>query len=454
MVDQLRRDPSAYLKPGRLILLSLFLLAAPGAKSTVLPVTLCAVGLVCLVQLVTRRLTVFPWLAAGLVLVAQLLGMALLYRFQSFGLTVAPLRTVRDLLTLDPNWSPLRTGVAYVIAVAGFLLFWGARLAAAPAAFWSRRDRGLTEWFLLGGLVGGFAAALVLHHPSLSQLFILRSGILFGTILSAMGVAALVDRLKLTPRSVVALVVGAAAVVVVLWGALYLRYGAHQAAHAGRLRRYLLAVGLSGDNQFFRVFLLGVPLVAVALAIAAAGVLFRRRLARWRGHLRLGALLIVLTGGLMCLPADAYWYPNMSNGYHQIVSATQQDAAAWIRANTSVDDLLATNEHCVTPPPYPPPYNICLNLSYWLSGWSERRVLLESWGYGTVQLPFGPYPDAKFQSMNDGVFSDPTAEGVQWMRDHGVHTLVVDRRYGRESPSLATFAKLRWQRDYLAIYTI
>ncbi len=462
MVDQLRREPDTYLKAGPLALLAIFVLAAPGAKSTVVPVTLCAVGLVCLVQLLTRRFTVFPWLAAGLLLVAQLLALAVLYRFQSFGVAVAPLRTVRDMLppsapcllgaaytptascelslAPDPTWPAWRVVVAYVTALAGIGIYWGARLAGIPVAWWSRHGkRGLTEWFLLGGLVGGFVAVLVLSHPSLSQLFILRSGILFGTLLSAMGVAAVVDRLSIAPRTFAALAVGAAAIVVAVWGVLCLKYGAE---------------GNVNGDQFFRVFRLALALGAIVLAILVAGLFLGRRHPRWRAHSRMGALLVILTAGLMGLPADAHSYPNMRGFYHQNVSAVQQEAAAWIRTNTSADDLLATNEHCVAPPPYEPPYNQCLNLSYWLSAWSERRVLLESWGYGVETRPFGPYPDMALQTSNDEVFSNPTQATLAWMLGRGVRTLVVDRRFGTESPQLATFAQLRWQRDYLAIYTL
>jgi hypothetical protein len=430
MVDQFRRDTDTYLKAGQLVLLTLFVLAAPGAKSTVVPVTLCAVGIVCLVQLLTRSFTVFPWLAAGLLLVAQLLAMAVLYRFQAFGLALVPLRTIKDILSLDPNWPAWRVAVAYVVGVVGFLIYWGARLAGVPAALWlRRRDGGLTEWFLFGGVLGGFVAALVLTHPSHSQLFILRSGVLFGTILSAMGVAALADRLRIPPRTVAALVVGAAATVLAVWRALDLKY----------------AVG----TAFFRVFCLALALGAAVLIILAAGLLVGRRHPHWRTRTQFGALLVVLTGGLMSLPSDAYWYPNMRDFFHQRVSATQQEAAAWIRANTSADELLATNEHCVAPPPYK-----CLSLSYWLSGWSERRVLLESWGYGPENRPYSPYPDSRFQATNDGVFANPTEAGVRWMRDQGVRTLVVDRRFGTESPALGTFAQLRWQQDYMVVYML
>ncbi len=439
IVDQLRRDPDTYLKAGPLVLLAVFVMAAPGGKSTVVPVVLCAVGLVCLVQLVTRRFTVFPWLIAGILLVSQLFAMAVFYRFQTFDMKLDPLHTVRDTLDLDPAWPNWRVAVAYGIGTVAFVIYWATRLAAAPAALWRRRDVTLIEWLLVGGTIAGFAAGLLLYHPSMGQLMVMRIGVLFGAILSAMGVARLVERLDLSARAVAGLVGGAATTVLLVWTALYLRYGA--------------TVKVDGD-QLFRVTRMIAAIGLVVALILAAGWLVERHRPQWRGRTRLGALLVVLTAGLMGLPSDAIWYPNMSGGYHITVSATQQEAAAWVRANTSDDDVLATNGHCVSPPPDYPPYGTCLNLSYWLSAWSERRVLLESWGYGGEVRPFGPYSDPAYQAANDRVFTAPTAEGIDWMRAKGVRTLVVDRRFGEESPQLGTFARLAWQRDYIAIYAV
>ena len=49
-------------------------------------------------------------------------------------------------------------------------------------------------------------------------------------------------------------------------------------------------------------------------------------------------------------------------------------AARWLREHSSPDDLVATNGHTLTP-------DSDLQLAFWLAGHSERRVLVESWGY-------------------------------------------------------------------------
>ncbi|WP_117213684.1 hypothetical protein [Allorhizocola rhizosphaerae] len=409
-----------------LALLVLFAFAAPGAKSTVLPVMLCAIGLVCLVQLVRRRFTAAPWLIAGIVLVAQVAAVVVLYGFDDHALTFNPLRTLDSV-----------SGYGRAMVLVAFLIYWGARLMGIPLAIWLRGHRFEdSEWMLLGGTIAGFSAALLMFHPSLSQLFFLRAGFIFGAILSAIGVAALVDRLGLQPRQVWHLAAGAGAISLLAW--LVLRTGEDPLLRSGEVVPRVFQMAL---------------LIGIAAAIVLALGFFVSR--RWPGLRRkavLGAVLVVLGGGLMSLPSDAYYYPNMRGSFHQHVSAQQLAAAAWIRANTGKEGILATNGHCVTPPAQPD----CLRLSFWISAFAERRVLLEGWGYAPKMLNDwkGPYCDADLQRANDGTFTDPTPATVHVLWRKGVRTLVVDRRYGRESAELANYAQLVWEREPIAIYEL
>ncbi len=399
-----------------LVLLVLFAFAAPGAKSTVVPVTLCAVGLVCLVQLVRWRFTAAPWVTAGVLLVAQAAATVVLYGFERHALTIEPLRTLEGI-----------SQRGYLLALAGFLVFWGARLAGIPFA----RPFGEREWFLLGGTIAGLMATLVLYHPSLSQLFFMRAGFLFGAILSAMGIAALADRWGLGARTVWTLAAGAIGVAVGAWAVL-------RAAQNPFIRP---------TDPMPRVLWMALAIGVAALTIVVIGLIVGRR----RPAL-FGAMLVVLGGGITALPSDAHYYPNMGAIFHQHVSVSQLAAAAWLRANTGVHDVLATNGHCVAPPAQPD----CLRLSFWISAFAERRVLLEGWGYSPRMLDNlrGAYVDPAVERANDNVFAEPTAASVHWLRQRGVRTLVVDRRYGDESPALADFASLSWERDYIAIYTM
>ena len=90
-------------------LLAGFALVAPGAKSTVVPVVLCGVGLVCLIQLVRRRFTPAPWVAGAILIGAQVVATAALYRFQTHSLEFGPLGSLDRFLaaTYDrPWWRP------------------------------------------------------------------------------------------------------------------------------------------------------------------------------------------------------------------------------------------------------------------------------------------------------------------------------------------------------------
>jgi hypothetical protein len=121
---------------------------------------------------------------------------------------------------------------------------------------------------------------------------------------------------------------------------------------------------------------------------------------------------------------------------------------------------VATNEHCVDGGTGTG--TGCLSLSYWLAGYSERRQLVGSWSYTPRVTNIGggnaftiAFWDQQLLFDNDIVFTDPTAQRVARLRvDHGVRWLVVNRTVSRESPALARFAELRYERGQIAIYEL
>jgi hypothetical protein len=419
----------------------LFALAAPGAKATILPVTFCALGLVAVVELTRRRPRRNTWLLVALVLAAQFIGLAVLYHFESQGLRIGSGLSIFYSEFRDDNRAWWQTGLLYLALIIGYLAYMLTRLAGVPVLARIRgQEWGTTEWFLLGGVVGGTVATVVLGHQSLSQNNFVRAGFAFGAILSAMGLVGLVERHRLSTRTMT--VVAAATL------------GLGVATSFGMWK-------LTGRGPTFAV-LNPIFRAALATAVVAAGIAVvltaaRRRWPSMRGVAGVAVLTFVLGAGLPTLAWDAYLHPNGNGYYHTAVNGEQVRAARWLRENSDPDDLVATNVHCVSRPP-----EGCAHLNFYLSAYSERRFLVASWAYEqrvdelssqTGQFPPGiPFWDTELIAMNDAAITAPDAHNLDYVYGKGVRWIVVDRAYGRESGTLRDLADLPYQTDQMAVY--
>jgi hypothetical protein len=133
-------------------------------------------------------------------------------------------------------------------------------------------------------------------------------------------------------------------------------------------------------------------------------------------------------------------------------------AAHWLRDHSNADDRVATNVHCRDEAA-----GKCDNRHFWIAAYTERRVLVEGWGYtpsanahptvGTVY--YTPFWDPEILADNDRAFAAPTAENVQLLRDrYGVRWLFVDERFNRPAAGLDEVARLRYRSGDSAVYEI
>jgi hypothetical protein len=140
---------------------------------------------------------------------------------------------------------------------------------------------------------------------------------------------------------------------------------------------------------------------------------------------------------------------------------TWVEAARWVRAHSDPDDVLATNAHCESAVPVDA-NGRCTGgrgaRAFWLSGYSERSVLVEGWAFAPRVAPHqttAPFWDVDLLRLNDDTVYAPTVETVATMRDrHHVRYVVVDRRVRPESPRLADFATLRFSNARTAVYEL
>lgn len=202
---------------GAWVLAALLLVASTGAKASSVPVVVAALALTALVTLVVRRRLAWPVLVAGaLALAAQGFATAILFAFESHGVTVDPFSGLRPFVgTVDRPAGT--TALLWVAVLLAFLVNLQLRLAGIVALIRYRRFRlEPVQVFLLGGALAGPAIYLLVGHPGSSNQYFIRAGFAFGVIASAWGYAELLERARLSTRSRILLGVGAAGFALVL----------------------------------------------------------------------------------------------------------------------------------------------------------------------------------------------------------------------------------------------
>ncbi|NUS40819.1 MAG: hypothetical protein HOP97_04235 [Terrabacter sp.] len=451
------------------ILLFLVLMFTAGSKSSVLPVLLCGAALAGVVALLRRD----GWrrcLALGGALLAAMLVMAPLVTGSSAGAGVQAFAIVRRF----PVWKEVTGLTNYEIGVNTGLVI--PRLDAPGAATllalilvayavqyaWLlsglsvlsfRRDGDLTAWFLLGTGIAGWWAMMLLDVDGVSQAYFMRGAVVAWHVLAAWGVhriwttaAAGHRRRRLAVWAVAGLGLG--------WLVLKLQNSLSQddvPAGARSPRAAVVHGELLTD--------LAVVVVPLLVGLGLWWVLHRR------GSRAALPLIVALTAAFVLapvvrpltdVPKPGGYAPEPS----RTVSSAEVKAARWVAAHTPTRDVVATNLHCVRFLTRPS----CDARSFWVSGLTQRAVLVEGWGYteaaheangknnlGSRQQPFA---DPATFALNEAAFTAPTRAGLDELYARGVRWLYADRRASKVSPALATLAELRLRLGTADVYQL
>ncbi|GAA1799960.1 hypothetical protein GCM10009682_22020 [Luedemannella flava] len=455
LADLVARGPEhrvPALGRGGWVLFTLLAVASVGAKASSLPVALGGLAVLGAWRLVTRRRIGWEVAAAsGIGVAAQVFGNAVLFAFETHGMTVRPL------------WGPDRFfpeggGAA---AVAGIALAFTAvmllRLAGLPVLLRLRGRRlGDAEVLLTGGMLAGIGAYLVFAHPGDANQYFIRAGWMFGVVASAWGWVLAAERSGLAGSGAAArqwrgwLAFGAALVCLgLLWA--QFTYAADQTAAAGAFGPLVPALSW---------------LLVLAIVAAVAGLWWRavatgplRDLRGRGGFVLLTAVLLAGAPGLVMEARTGWSHPN-GGGYAPVgLPASRVEAARWLRDHSDPDDVVATNAHCL----YRTASGACDSRSFWISAYAERRVLVEGWLFAPRATAAGafttgvytPFWDDELLALNDAAFAAPTADGLAALRDtHGVRWLLADHTSadGPESEGLASLAAKVFDNGRVAIY--
>ncbi len=403
------------------LLLAVFAAGTTGAKSTIVPLFGAGVAVLCAVHLLRRRPRWTPWLVGSLLAAVEIVAVAVLYGFEGQGLRWGPFAIMLDFVGSQRHGTTLRDVPLIVWGLGAYAIAMGARLAGVVGL---GRRWGDTEIFLAGTTAAGIAGTLCVWHVSWSEHFFIVAAWPCAAILSATGLV----RLPWSPAAL----------------------------------RHALTVAalLAGVSVLLRTPIIwyrwSVPLPVYAFgALVLAGALLAGR-----RHGRFAALVVVLAAGAARLPYDAATSANLGVAYHVRVTPDQAAGARWLRAHSTPGQYVATNVHRVGGSGLQGGQS----LAYWISAYSERRVLLGSWGYSPESTEsqsrahrLGPalaYWDPDRLAANDAAVLDPTPARLGWLWEQRVRWILVDRAHGSPTAALPALTDLAWQRGDIAVYRL
>ncbi|TMR08431.1 hypothetical protein ETD86_47870, partial [Nonomuraea turkmeniaca] len=184
------------------------------------------------------------------------------------------------------------------------------------------------------------------------------------------------------------------------------------------------------------------------LAVAAAVL--------WRCGTVLAAVALLAGYAVPASVRDVVAHVTPATGEReQVIPDGALEAGRWLRDHSSPADVVATDLHCrrLT-------RRSCDSRHYWVSGFTERRVLVEGWGYAETTLSRTPlfvtsylkvpFADPGRLAANDAVFAAPTAENVRHLaRKYGVKWLFTGA-----NPYLGNFATLRFHNASFSVYEL
>ena len=446
------------------------LIVAGGAKPTGLPLLLGGLGMAGLCQLIVKRR--LPWRS---MLVALVVGITIVVTLHTVvGSTAGSKLRLFGIVRAIPGYREA-TGDTALAAGAGWTLpsltdsdrvaYWGALAVlasifvsqltalssfAAVAHRGTRRDP--VAWFLVGAVLAGWLAFLVVDHPSAGEVYFPRTALPFAAAASAWVVAsALKGRSRVTHAIVIVGGLTLGTLLVVLTSQFH--------------------PPLNGSRES-RVEALWVPmavLIGVCILLVAIWLVLRWPLRPMRG---LGAGVAVLT--LMGLSVPSAWgtlryigdegWPaeRVSTVAVDQVHPDEQRAALWLKANSRPGDIVASNTACHPARRQPP----CDARGYIVSGIAGRQTVLEGWAYTqqalarqgvdgkTYHVQPSPWPDRS--GIIDRLFTAPNAEVINTLRTtYGVRWIFADQLAGKVPvQALGKLAVLRHEEPSVLIYEL
>lgn len=496
----------------RLVPLAIFAfggLGCLGGKASALPVLICGLGLAALASLwIDRSRTL--WLCALTGLGVVLFGVSMAFTSQANAGTriqlFSTMRMVVPWIQHAGKHSVSLDGAVPGIQLPGGLkllclllvcmfVMRGSWLLATPLL----RNR-VSAWFLLGSPIAGFCAMMLVNQDGMSQVYFFSGALPALGLVSAAGVQASWQRAARCGFSLASLIGITAVSAAIGWLVTFWTRSLSSQHREGTESYIMIAISLCV------VLLAAIALVVVismlfwgagwlalssfciastlplsslatlnpgsplhtmfpsaVLVTGVTAILIGRRYEQLIKKIAVAGMTLSLvgTGGLAfaasmqvterVLAESTKTYP---------VEADEARAAAWVREHTEEKALLATNVHCNLPPEK----DGCAAKGFWVAALTGRRVMLGAWAYtpeahaahGVGQVPsmYQPFHDDSLYRLNQSIFSNPTQQALQQLRERGVDYLYGSARYTPISDKLGTLAKEVHRSGNVVVYSL
>ncbi|YAL83644.1 hypothetical protein ACMYYO_02230 [Dermacoccaceae bacterium W4C1] len=425
-------------------------LVATGTKGSTTPLLIAGAALAALAMAFGQRERMRVVLVdLALMLVAMVVTMKVVIGGSQNGLRLDPGQAVRSgplgqLLGAVSGWQAVTLlGVTLVLA--------GLSRVGLAAVLLSRPDRQLGRadpitWLLIGAVIAGIGAVLLFVQPGASQFYFMISSYPLAAVASAAGLDVLWTRSRaalagMPVRQVLLRWVSITAVVLVAAIAVFV----------------LPAAPFPGRDLERRTATITLVLVVGVLlwGLTAAGVVaWARQTLGARGRITVVRLLsaacaiwvaVGIVAGMssfrMVTSGPPPQLPTAAERLHEegYVDAGRVEAARYLRDHSSPDQLFATNRHCLDYDDSPEGLAPCDARWFVGTAYSERRALVEGWGYApriVAEHPHGrssleaPFDRPETLRRNDRFFLRPDAADARWLWDRGVRWLYRDEDLG------------------------
>ncbi len=453
-IDLLRAGSEPSIR--RWVLAAILVFGVAGAKASLLPLLVAGFATTVLVVAIGRR-QLHSGATKGLALSVVALAIAgiVLFRGSSGSVTVG-LGALQSFPVAISVGARHASGLAQVaipaVTLMVALVLWSFLWAGVLGLVARGRDRLVDPpiAMLVGICVAALGAVTILLYPGLNQLYYMRGAAGAFGLITAAGIAALVPegrrRGPLFAALSVVVLVGAGASTLIAW----LGPNAAPSVDDDRLSTVLSAILIPAAG------LVGLAIVGSMLVRSA-----KRRDADLGSVVPLLVVALVMSFSASHVAAVVATPFTADRAAGIAVPADGIAAAKWLRDHSDPADLVATNLHCR---PLPATPDVCDARHFWVSAYSERRMLVEGWAYTTPVIEYGvqhntsdrtaPFWDQPLLAANDAAFTDPSETTVAGLRDqHGVRWLFASLA-SADADGLARVAQERLRIGGYAVYEL